>query len=238
MRSRSRLVLAVVLAGSTGPAVAAAQVAAGLSVGYGVPVGNAFATTSVGNAYSVDVRSLYRDAFSLEGEALWSFSEHLSAGLYASYASLRTRAGLTDCARVPCARPHGWRVGGQMAWRFGSGPVRPWLGLAAGLENARFQSLHEIEFVHPRDRGPPPFPPPPPPSSYIEHTLRGWEAGLRGGADWIVAPPLAVGVFAAATAGQYRVWLHPGSTYSPGGGIDQREWHYWVTVGLRVRFQI
>lgn len=225
---------AALLALLLAPAAAPAQVSFGLRAGYAIPFGDAYEQSGFGTFKQSD---LTKGLIPLQLDASWRFSPAVSAGLYVSYGFGQAGSQLkTLCATqgASCDSPSTLRYGVQGAYTFQTGgSFVPWLGLAAGIEQASFGVKNFVYGVIPGT-------PPTPLVADLKGTLRGWEAGLEGGADYRLSPALAVGPFASFSLGQYTVEdiSLSGQGTVAGGGVDTPKTHEWLTLGVRGRFDL
>jgi hypothetical protein len=210
------------------------QVSIALRAGYGIPLGNA--AVVVGTAF--EEKDLFGGVVPLQLEGAWRITPALSAGLYWSYGLASQGSQLRDlvCHQpgASCTSVYDMRFGAQATWSFGRlGPVEPWVGLGFGMEIAHFRG-RDVTFPNTTGTGPPFL------TGDLVGSLRGWDMAYQAGADWPVAPSLAIGPFAQFQVGQYRV---QDVTYDPlgsvaSGGIPSAKPHEFLVFGLRGKFDI
>jgi hypothetical protein len=216
------------------PGLASAQVSLGLRAGYALPFGDAYEQSGLGTFKQSE---LTKGVLPLQLDATWRFNPSFTAGLYLSYGFGQIGTKLKElCATSgsSCKDPSIIRYGAQGAYTFeATGKLEPWLGLAIGVEQASFGVKN---FVY----GTIPGTPPTVLAADLDGTLRGWEAGVEGGADYRVSPSFAIGPLLSFSVGQYTVQhiTLAGQGTVAGGGVDTAKTHEWLTLGVRGRFDL
>jgi hypothetical protein len=223
--------LCVLLASTTIPAFASAQVSLGVRAGYSIPAGDAYENPGFGTFKQND---LAKGSIPVQLDASWRFSRSLSAGLYYGYGFGTEGTKLKTLCATPgstCDSPSTSRYGVQAAFTFPMILVEPWIGLSAGVQTATFKVKNFVYGF---------IPPSTVLSADLKGTLRGWEVTVEGGADFRVLGPLAIGPFASVGFGQYTVQDVSLSDQGKvaGGGVTNAKTHEWITLGLRGRFDI
>lgn len=225
--------LAALLLTLPGPAVA--QMSIALRAGYAIPRGDAANLGGLGAFHQDD---LFGNLIPVQLDASWRLSRGLSAGLFVSYGTGSQGQQLRNllCSQYACSRVTDIRLGAQGSWSLGpKGPVEPWLGLGAGIEEARF-SARNVTFA---SGNPPPAP------AYLTDDIRtayrGWAVHAEVGADWRVRPDLLVGPYLQVMLGQYRVQdvrFGPAGTVPGNGGIPSNNPHEFVSLGVRAQYDL
>jgi hypothetical protein len=216
------------------PALASAQVSLGLRAGYAFPFGDAYEQSGLGTFKQSD---LAKGALPLQLDATWRFSPAVSAGVYVSYGFGQAGSRLKELCATPgssCKDPTFIRYGAQGAYTFeAAGKLDPWLGLSVGVEQASFGVKSFVYGVIPGS-------PPTVLAADLDGTLRGWEAGVAGGADYRLSPSFAIGPVVSFSVGQYTVQhiTLAGQGTVAGGGVDTAKTHEWLTLGVRGRFDL
>jgi hypothetical protein len=217
------------------PGLARAQPSLALRAGYAVPRG---AAANLGGLGAFDQGDLFGRLLPIQLDASWRFSPRLSAGIFLSYGTAGHGRQLRTllCNSFSCSSVTDTRLGVQAAWSFGPrGPVEPWVGFGAGIEEARF-TARNVTFATGQ---------PPPGPAYltddIRTTFRGWAVHADVGADWRFRSDALVGPYAQLMVGQYRVQdirFGPPGTVPGNGGIPSTNPHEFVAVGVRARYEL
>jgi hypothetical protein len=105
-----------------------------------------------------------------------------------------------------------------------AGPVLPWLGLGVGYEWGTF-SLHQSLLGE----------------TDTDSTRAGFEfANLQAGADYHVAPRIALAPFFSFSIGQYQsvstTTTNGMTTTTTTEDLAKTALHHWILIGLRVAF--
>lgn len=217
------------------PALAPAQPSLGLRAGYALPRGDA---ANVGGLGAFTQADLFGRLLPFEVDAVWRLGPHLSAGLFLSYGIATPGRQLKSllCDQFSCTGLVDTRFGALGTWSFGrQGPVEPWVGLGAGLEEARFRARN-VTFATGM-----PAPAPAYLTDDIRGTYRGWAIHMDVGADWRLRGDLLVGPYVQVVVGQYRVQdirFGPPGTVPGNGGIPSNNPHEFVSLGVRARYDL
>lgn len=233
MRDARWIAVVALLAGL--PVPAAAQVTLALRAGYAIPRGEA---ANLGGLGAFRQGDLFGNLFPIQLDVSWRLASRLSAGLFLSYGTGTQGQLLRNllCSQYACSRVTDVRFGVQGNWSMGpKGPVEPWLGVGAGIEEARFNA-DNVTFA---SGSPPPAP------AYLTDDIRaayrGWAIHAEAGADWRVRTDLLIGPYLQVMLGQYRVQdvrFGPAGTVPGNGGIPSNNPHEFVSVGVRARYDL
>jgi uncharacterized repeat protein (TIGR01451 family)/uncharacterized repeat protein (TIGR02543 family) len=211
-RPRSRagraLVLAVVLAAVLLPAIASAEVALGLRIGYASASGSAI----TGSPMSEGVSS----GTPIQVDLGWRLIDHLTLGAY--YAWAPASAG-SLCSAGSCSASF-QRLGVQASWRFDRlfGLI-PWAGAGVGWEQSTMKSTQGSDTLELVRSG--------------WELLN-----LQLGADLPVAERFAVGPFLQVSLARYGNQEVTSPLGDASGGISEPSNHTWVQLGLRGTFDL
>lgn len=208
-----KLVTAAALAAClAAPAAAHAADRTGFLLGaraaYGFPLGDLGGT---GPDASDAFDALVDRAFPLWVELNYRFGPSLELGAYGQYAflNLGNDFGGDDGSDL--------RAGLQLNVIFAPGSTfTPWLGVGAGWEWLRGQTNLGLADLNNLD----------------DTSIDGFDVMVQGGLDFHAGDRMTAGPFVAATFGQFgNVEISGDST-----NIDDKAWHEWIQVGLRVTF--
>ena len=185
------------------PPPAAAQVVAGLRVGYALPAGDA----EKGTPLSQDLAGSVPIGLEVGYEIL----PPLTLEVYGSFGP--AWAG-SVCDGASCSSSV-WRVGLEAAWRFQPVlGVRPWVGAGAGYEWAGETITQGADQLKVSLRG-------------FELV------NVQCGADYFVSEQLALGPFLEASLGRYDWLAVESPLGNSSGAIPEPALHLWLSVGLR-----
>ncbi len=147
----------------------------GARVGYGIPMGDARASISLGDVVSGQVP--------VQLDATWRFDRSWRLGLYVQY-GFASVAGAFCPAGASCSGQN-FRLGAQTAYAFEAGDSSPWVGAGLGLEwQSASVSTGAVK---------------------NEIRLFGFEIlNLQAGWDFRPAAGFSVGPFASFSLGQYQ----------------------------------
>lgn len=191
-------------------------------LGYAHPFGDAAGNVDTGADVPLD--ESFERAIPVIVEAGYRFSG-VALGLYYQhgFASVDDSAsfGAGTCAEVgaTCDSGRVKRFGIQANYAFPAvRPLAPWIGAAAGWEWASLELSAAGETA--------------------DVTFKGFDLTLQGGGDVQISPQLWVGPYASASFGRYSDLEIEGPGFSIEAEIDEKRWHTWLQVGVRVRFDL
>ncbi len=203
------------------PAVAAAQITLGGSVGLGLPGGNAYEDARTGDRTRMDRQ--WGLAYPLQLDVLYRLRPGTMIGAYVSYAFAKVGGDLLQtCAssRLSCSS-HTFRIGIEGSYRLGPfiPEFFPWVGAAFGWEWTGFTESNSAASVEASFRGP-------------ELLI------LRAGLDYELSEKLVIGPYLSASFGFYTSVLSSASGFPTEHVPIRRTLHEWTSIGIRGRYDL
>ncbi len=191
----------------------------GARLGYGLPMGSADASTTLGDALGGLA------PFGVDGALVlpagWSFGGYLAYGI----ASVKRGGPFCPSVASSCSG-HDIRVGVEVLYHFSvGGPgADPWIGFGAGYEWLAY------DLSAPTNTGG---------NATGTESVKGIELlNLQAGCSWRLAPTLGLGPFLQLSLGKYTDYSY--SITSNGvaqpeksGSIDAPKMHEWLQLGVR-----
>jgi hypothetical protein len=211
-----RKLLAVAAAALLFPMVAAAEVSIGASLGYAIPMGDA-----VKDGPMTDV---IKGGVPIEVNVTYGLTKEVEVGVYAGYEfgflASDAKDGC-DASGVDCSI-YGWRLGLEGEYLLSHEAIAPFVGANVGLA---WETLKESAS-----------------GDWAKLTERGWELGVKAGADMKLSEQLKVGAFIGFAIGQYTNESQKCSSSSICSDdsvsipSSDRAMHEWLTIGVRGAF--
>lgn len=209
-----KIMMMVVLAALAVPVASRAQVTLGLRAGYGIAMGDAVKDGKM--------TEVVKGQVPLQLDLGYRVTKEITVGGYFGYGFGVLGSAFKDqncTGGVDCSSSV-MRVGVQGSYTFAPvGQLAPWLGVGAGYEWGTLKA--EAGGVS------------------VKETFRGIEfLNLQGGADYRLAPKVAVGPFVQLSVGQYSRASITGPGIDQSGSIQDKGVHEWLQFGLRGTFDL
>lgn len=212
---KRHLLLAAAICSLAAPAIARAQLVAGVQTGVGLLRGDLVKDVTMEGDVKV--------AVPVELVLGWRLSPALTLGLQGGYGFTwvgDTRDKTCAATGVSCSS-HLWQLGGRADYAFGEGWVRPY---AAGILG--WQWLTERWSMSS--------------SNWDESTWSGWQLGAEGGVAFPMGWKLRGAGYVGLGLGEFVRLSEEGRTagyaHSDSGGVPDRAVHYWLGLGFRVTY--
>lgn len=197
----------------------------GLRTGFGLPFGKYADVRTFATFRDSDVNALSDDihgAIPLWLDAGYRVTPRLMLGGYLVYGLVLPKvAAASDPLGGGCPEQFecaalGVRAGLQAQYRFGDGPVRPWVGVALGYEWVQSSITGEV----------------------LDLEVSTWHHGpellhVQGGADFRLSEGFGLGPFAALSALRYASCSLVVSGQEQACELDAGAWHGWAVLGVR-----
>lgn len=193
----------------TAPATADAGVYLGLRAGAAFPSGDVAAGESLSS--QVDF------AIPITGEAGWKFANGLTLAAYLRLAPLELDERVRDLCDDLDATCEGGDLGIGLEALYELGdvkPLQPWVGAFVGFNALGYEATFAGEEA--------------------QLGFAGWELGLQGGLDFDLTP-FTVGPYVQLGWGRFTdAVVDPEDGPEDDEPIDDRRWHLWTSVGLKL----